>query len=187
MAKEKAPSIEFVNHKPEPVSETYLAGDSGDAAEEAQAHEEKQLEQQLDRESSASERLAIEKLLQRLDEQSATIKALEAKVGLLTVPKSMAEDREKMIADQIKEQIRGRTHVKVQLHTHENPNHNWDVPVSVNGERWVLQRGIPQEVPVSVVEVLQHAIVEGHQRIVDDEGNVSSMYVHQLRYPFTIY
>jgi hypothetical protein len=34
--------------------------------------------------------------------------------------------------------------------------------------------------------VLQHAIVSGYQRIVAPDGDPRTVFVHQLRYPFTI-
>lgn len=75
--------------------------------------------------------------------------------------------------------------VPVYIHCAEG-DHNLPVHVSVNGFAWSLPRGETVEVPTEVVEVLEHAEVDGWQPIVTPEGEKKLQRVRYLRFPFSV-
>lgn len=58
--------------------------------------------------------------------------------------------------------------VRIIIERQEGSDGTMDVPVAVNGRVYLIKRGYPVEVPKSVVEVLQHAVVS--KLIKNDAG-----------------
>lgn len=63
--------------------------------------------------------------------------------------------------------------VNIKLRKDKERN-NADLPVSVNGKTWLLQRGVWTEVPLSVAEVLENADRQEEYAIAYSEGLASA-------------
>lgn len=78
--------------------------------------------------------------------------------------------------------------VTILIHPDPNPNHNWPVPIGINGSVIYVKRGVPTEVPVEYVGVLENARIEQRMPLLD--GNEDPMpggvTVDQLSYPYTL-
>ena len=73
--------------------------------------------------------------------------------------------------------------VKIIIHKTENDSGSLQVPVSVNGKTWLIQRGHTVEVPKSVVEVLNNAIKD----VFDYDERTKTIIKREVHsYPFSV-
>lgn len=86
--------------------------------------------------------------------------------------------------------MRGKR-VTIQLHTNEDPKRNFPVFVALNGKTppgysQGIPRGIPVTIPGEFLEVLDLALHEGSEPIVDDDGNSVRKPFYHLSYPYIV-
>lgn len=76
--------------------------------------------------------------------------------------------------------------VTIVLNTHEDPNRNFPLHVSLNGEVHEIPRGTPYTLPGRFLEVLDEARVLSSAREVNDSGNPVTKLYDYLSYPYAI-
>jgi len=126
------------------------------------------LEDRLIEQSSISERLA--KKLGTSDEYAAQLS------------EEQADKNRRAIYAQIKS--RGGK-VKIQVQANEAEGGTRPVQVSINGHKYPLPRGVPIEVDVSVMEVLDNARVRSWRPEVTPTGEKILVPYNYLRFPYT--
>jgi len=133
----------------------------------------------------------IRSLKQQLEEQAALIAGLIARDKdrpMPAVAREVAEFEAQRARFARYEMIRRDYEglVTMMIHTHQDLNQNWDVPVTINGKKLELQRGKQYTVDVSVLEVLDNARMQSVTKVIDAEGNPRTQVIDQLSYPYSV-
>jgi len=149
----------------------YLGGDLEEEQLEEEALEQ-QIARELDQESSSSER-RIKLLEEQLAETNALVKKLsernESTAGIVIATldeQRTAQNRIKY--DRIRE---AGGFAVIQLHNDESASRNWPVPITVNGHKVEVPRGVPVRVNVAYVEALDNSSYTSHEKVLDGNDN----------------
>lgn len=178
--------VEFEHVSPKPIEDVYLAGSTIEQEEQANYKAEKAREKTLNEMGDADLRKTMAMLMAKLERQERLMRQLGQNGGLV-----VANSDGESLSKQFDNQLRGKSKVRVLIHTSENLSNNFPVMLRVNGALPPkypngVPRGIDVELPIPYVELLQHALISGWQKIVGPDGNPKQVHVHQLRYPFSI-
>ena len=163
--------------------QVYLGGDP----EEEEAREEacdKIEEQRLNDETSVS-RQEYNDLLERLRANEEYVKKLHGSSLDDIIHQDREKDKERLrraLYDRIR--AAGGT-CRIQLHTTDSPGGNSPVPVNHNGRAFSLPRGVPVEIPVEVLEVLDHATVSHYRPEIQPDGTSMNIPHNFERFPYT--
>lgn len=175
-----------ITDRPAVVAEQYVSGNR-EQEEEAEYKARKVEEQDADKLTASMIRQMQARFEQELDKRDRLISQLTAKIGSLVIPQSAEKEAEEFMQNRLSDVLKGKKTVKIIIQTSDNPSMNFPVFVGVNGQNWELPRGQVVEVPVAVVEVLANAKIEGLQKLVTPDGEVSTMPVKYSRFPFTLW
>lgn len=152
-----------------------------DAAADAEAA------RQADRETAADRRRILT-LEQQLQDMQEMVTKMAARGGGLD---AIATGALEMNAEEERRQLYQRVRdlgdrALILVFTHDDPNQNAPVPVTVNHNVWHLRRGIPTRVPASVLEVLDHAVTHGWAKEVNEEGTPQLRETVRMSYPYQL-
>lgn len=178
----------YDDHPSETPADTYVGGNLEE--EELKKYRSEQAKERLLNDTSDADlRKAMAMLMARLDEQDKVLRQIGRNFGGISLAGS--DNGFDSMSKELSRQLKGKNKVKVLIHTSEHLNQNWNVPLRVNGNPPVgFESGVPRgkvvELPVAYVEVLQHAVINGWQKIVGPDNNPHDTLVYQLRYPFSI-
>lgn len=74
----------------------------------------------------------------------------------------------------------------IQIHKDSNKYAIDPVPVSVNGIQFTIRRGVNVEVPVEVIEVLEHARETQYESVMNSDMSTTMVPRDVLSYPFSV-
>jgi hypothetical protein len=143
--------------------QTYVGGALEFEQEQDEA-EAIQLERALDRESDASDRARLLRLEECMADQAKLLMDLMQEFRSLRIhttgtiiPATEADlpVRSRALSDEELNQL-----VTITIFADPDPKQNRPVEVTVNGQKWRIERGAPVRVPRFVVEVLEHATID---------------------------
>ena len=145
----------------------------------------------LDSQGDAELRQTMAMLMAKLERQDQILRQIGRNIGGLVLPEEAANSGFASMERELRRQLKGKKSVRILIHTSDRLTENWKVPLRVNGNTPIgFEDGVPRgqvvELPVPFVEVLQHAVISGWQKLVEPDGSLKSVHVHQLRYPFSI-
>lgn len=169
------------------ASDLTLAGGNAQADElQAALEEDERRSGRLD-EQNARE---IGRLKRELEQTQEFIRQMmEAGRGVGQIGgAAAAAERRKVHDAMINAMIAGGGRVTILIHPDPNPNHNWPVPVGINGETILIRRGVPTGIPVEFVGVLENARTEERTPLLDANDNpiAGGVTIDHLSYPYSL-
>jgi hypothetical protein len=185
---EKVAEAEADLARVDPVTDEYV-GRSPEEQEERDAKAAAAAALSEDLKSTVLER-QVQRLEEAMREQAELVQKLMRQQGAMTIEEvvegaldSIEYDEHRAFAARC---VANGGHVTIQIHRSGNDTTDFDVPVVVNGRKWVLPRGVAKRVPFQVYEALNNAVVTGTVREVGSDGHPHERAVRRHAFPFTV-
>ena len=163
--------------------QVYLGGDPEE--EEAREEEADKIEEVRLNDETAVSRQEYNDLLERLRANEEYVKKMHGS----SLDEIIQQDREadktrlrRALYDRIRSA--GGT-CRIQLHTTDQPGGNAAVDVSHNGRSFKIPRGEPVEIPVEVLEILDHATISHYRPEIQPDGTSMNVPHNFDRFPYT--